>query len=216
MSDHRSFFNRRLHSLLGVIPVGFFLVNHLVTNFYATKGAQAFVNQVNFLWSIPFILFLEIFLIFLPLLYHGVYGLYVAFLSKNNVVSYSTLRNIFFMLQRVTGVITLIFVAWHVWETRIQKSLQGMSSEELAEYMHTILSNNFTFALYAIGVIAAVFHLCNGMWNFLVTWGITVGPRAQYISTWVWAIVFVAVTYLGISSLFAFAQPDFLSELAQG
>src|SRR5690606_41937763 len=66
----------------------------------------------------------------------GVYGLYVAFLSKNNVASYSTLRNIFFMLQRVTGVITLIFVAWHVWETRIQKSLQGMSSEELAEYMH--------------------------------------------------------------------------------
>ena len=24
-----------------------------------------------------------------------------------------------FILQRVTGVITLIFIAWHVWETRI-------------------------------------------------------------------------------------------------
>lgn len=215
MSDHRSFINRRLHSLLGVIPVGFFLVNHLVTNFYATKGAQAFVDQVNWLWSIPFILFLEIVFIFLPLLYHGIYGLYVAFLTKNNVSNYGTLRNILFMLQRVTGVITLVFVSWHVWETRIQKSLQGLSSEELAEHMHLILSNNFTFALYAIGVIAAVYHFSNGMWNFLVTWGITVGPRAQYVSTWVWTAVFVAVSYLGISSLFAFAQPDFLSELAQ-
>ncbi|MEW9033208.1 MAG: succinate dehydrogenase, partial [Planifilum fimeticola] len=33
--NHSSFFNRRLHSLLGVIPVGFFLLEHLLTNYYA-------------------------------------------------------------------------------------------------------------------------------------------------------------------------------------
>ena len=59
--------------------------------------------------------------------------------------------------------------------------------------MNEILSNNFTFALYVIGVVAAVFHFSNGMWSFLVSWGITVGPRAQAVSTWVWAVVFVVV-----------------------
>src|SRR5699024_2781402 len=79
MSKHRSFFNRRLHSLLGVIPVGFFLVEHLITNYEATKGVNAFVEQVEWIWGIPFLPVLEIFFIFLPLLYHGVYGLYIAF-----------------------------------------------------------------------------------------------------------------------------------------
>ena len=83
MSTERSFFNRRLHSLLGVIPVGFFLVEHLYTNFTMTKGVQAFIEQVEWLWSLPFLPILEIFFIYLPLMYHAIYGLYIAFQAKN-------------------------------------------------------------------------------------------------------------------------------------
>lgn len=215
MSTQRSFFNRRLHSLLGVIPVGFFLVEHLFTNYYATRGAQAYVEQVEWLWGIPFVLLLEIFFIFLPLLYHGIYGLYIALQAKNNVGNFGTFRNYMFMLQRVTGVITLVFVGWHVWETRVQAALNNFSAADLAKHTSDLLLNPVTLTLYIIAVIAAVFHFSNGMWSFLVSWGITVGPRAQMVSTWVWAVVFVAVSYLGISSLLAFANPDFVKELAQ-
>lgn len=213
--NHSSFFNRRLHSLLGVIPVGFFLVKHLYTNYFATRGADAYREQVELLWDIPFLLFLEIFVIFLPLLYHGVYGLYIAFQAKNNVTNYGYFRNVLFMLQRVTGVITFIFVAWHVWETRIYVALNNLAANEVGMRMYEILSNNFTFALYVIGVVAAVFHFSNGMWAFLVSWGITVGPRAQAVSTWVWAVVFVVVSYIGVRALFAFVDPAFMAQSAQ-
>ncbi|TCS96645.1 succinate dehydrogenase cytochrome b558 subunit [Hazenella coriacea] len=215
MNMQRSFFNRRLHSLLGVIPVGFFLVEHMLMNYYATKGAGAFVEQVEWLWGIPFLLVLEIFFIFLPLLYHGIYGLYIVFQAKNNVGNFGTFRNYMFMLQRVTGVLTLLFVFWHVWETRIQVALNDYNPEQLANLMHTLVSNPVVLGIYILGVIAAVFHFSNGMWAFLVSWGITVGPRAQRISTWVWAGVFVLVSYLGVSSLLAFADPAFAQQLAQ-
>lgn len=215
MSTQRSFFNRRLHSLLGVIPVGFFLVEHLFVNHYATRGAQAFVEQVEWLWGLPFLVVLEIFFIFLPLLYHGVYGLYIVFQAKNNVSQFGTFRNWMFFLQRITGVITLVFVIWHVWETRIQVALHDLTSEQLATLMNDMMQNPIILTIYIIGVIASVFHFSNGMWAFLVSWGITVGPRAQAVSTWVWAVVFVIVSYWGVSSLLAFANPEFINQLAQ-
>jgi succinate dehydrogenase / fumarate reductase, cytochrome b subunit len=210
-----NFFSRRLHSLLGVIPVGFFLLEHLFTNYHATQGARSFVGQVEWLWGIPFLLVLEIFFIFLPLLYHAIYGLYIALQARNNLESFGTFRNYMFMLQRVTGVITLAFIIWHVWETRIQVALYHYSAEDLAVWMHRLLQSNVVFVLYLIGVLAAVFHFSNGMWSFLVRWGITIGPRAQRISTWVWMGVFVFVAYMGIDALFAFANPHFIEQLAQ-
>lgn len=215
MSTQRSFFNRRLHSLLGVIPVGFFLVEHLYVNYYATKGAQEFIEHVEWLWGLPFLLVLEIFFIFLPLLYHGIYGLYIVFQAKQNVNQFGTFRNWMFFLQRITGVITLVFVVWHVWETRVQVALQDLTSEQLATLMSDMLQNPVVLTLYIIGVIAAVFHFSNGMWAFLVSWGVTIGPRAQAVSTWVWAAVFVIVSYLGVSALLAFANPEFINQLAQ-
>jgi succinate dehydrogenase / fumarate reductase cytochrome b subunit len=215
MSTQRSFFNRRLHSLLGVIPVGFFLLEHLYTNWHATKGAKAFIEQVESIWSLPFLGLLVIFFFFFALLYHGIYGLYVALQAKNNVGNFGTFRNYMFLLQRITGVITLVFVAWHVWETRIQLAIYDFTAAELAQHTAQLMKNPVTLTLYIIGVIAAVFHFSNGMWSFLVSWGVTVGPRAQYISTWVWGVVFVLVSYLGISSLLAFANPEFMQQLAQ-
>ncbi|GGE18053.1 succinate dehydrogenase cytochrome B558 [Marinithermofilum abyssi] len=210
-----NFFNRRLHSLMGVIPVGFFLLEHLYTNYHATKGAGAFQEQVEWIWNIPFLVVLEIFFIFLPLLYHGIYGLYIAFMAENNVNRFSTQNNIRFLLQRITGVITLIFVTMHVWETRVQVALRGMSIQDMTQHTAEVLSNNLTFAWYIIGILAAVFHFSNGMWSFLISWGITVGPRAQRISSYVWLAVFLLVSYMGISALWAFHDPQFINQLAQ-
>ena len=215
LNKQSSFFNRRLHSLLGVIPVGFFLIEHLYTNYSATQGADKFVESVESLWGIPFLLALEIFFIFLPLLYHGIYGLYIAFQAKNNIGEYGTFRNVLFMFQRVTGVITLVFIGWHVWETRIQVALSNLDASDLAVLTSNLLQNPVVLTLYFIGVISAVFHFSNGMWSFFVSWGITVGPRAQLISTWVWGFVFIIVSYLGISALLAFSNPDFIQQLAQ-
>ncbi|KON86823.1 succinate dehydrogenase [Sporosarcina globispora] len=201
MAGNREFFNRRLHSLLGVIPVGLFLVQHLVVNHFATGGEESFNNAAHFMESLPFRIFLETFVIYLPLLFHAIYGLYIAFTAKNNTSRYSYFRNWMFMLQRISGVITLVFVAWHVWETRVQAAF---GAEVNFQMMENILANPFMFWFYIIGVISAIFHFANGLWSFLVSWGITVSPRSQVISTYVTIGIFIALSIVGVRALTAF------------
>jgi succinate dehydrogenase / fumarate reductase cytochrome b subunit len=201
MSTNREFFYRKLHSLLGVIPVGAFLIVHLTVNYYAVQGPEAYNQASHFMENLPFRYFLEITLIFLPLIFHAVYGLYIAFQSKHNTSTYSYFRNWLFRLQRVTGVIVLIFVTWHVWETRIAAAL---GAEVNFDMMAEIVSNPFALILYIIGITATTFHFANGLWSFAITWGITVSPRSQQIATYATMALFVALTYVGIHSILAF------------
>ncbi len=214
-----SYFSRKLHSLLGVIPVGFFLIEHLLTNYKAFSGGHAaFLDQVFWLHELPLVLLLEIVGIWIPLAYHAIYGLYVAYTARNNVSNYGYFRNQMFFLQRVTGVITFLFVAFHFFQTRLQISIGAVAQDAVGIHMHEIVSNNIYFIMYCIGIVAAVFHFSNGMWSFLVSWGITVGPRAQRVSTYVWMGVFVVMSVMFILSLTAFLNPDFsqLPKMAKG
>lgn len=201
MAGNREFLSRRMHSLLGVIPVGLFLVQHLVINHFATGGEESFNKAAGFMGNLPFRIFLETFIIFLPLLFHAIYGLYIAFTAKNNVSKFGFFRNWMFMLQRVSGVITLIFVAWHVWETRVQAAF---GAEVNFQMMENILSNPFMFWFYVVGVISTIFHFSNGLWSFCVSWGITLSPRSQLISTYVTIGIFIILSIVGIRALTAF------------
>jgi succinate dehydrogenase / fumarate reductase cytochrome b subunit len=50
-----SFVWRKLHSLLGIIPIGAFLLEHLLSNFEALKGPIAYGDQVKFLNGLPLV-----------------------------------------------------------------------------------------------------------------------------------------------------------------
>lgn len=202
MAGNREFYYRRLHSLLGVIPVGIFLVQHLVVNHFATKGPEAFNRAASFMENLPFRYFLEIFVIFLPLLFHAIYGLYIAFTAKFNVGSYGYFRNWMFVLQRITGIITLIFVTWHVYETRVQAAL---GTEVNYEMMANIVDNPAMLTFYIVGILSTVFHFANGLWSFCVSWGLTVSPRSQQVFTYVTMLIFVALSIVGIRAILAFA-----------
>lgn len=201
MSRESDFYLRRLHSLLGIIPVGLFVVQHLVINHFATRGPEAFNAASNFMGSLPFVLFLEWFVIYIPLMFHGFYGVYIAFTSKNNVQRYGTFRNWMFMLQRITGVFLVVFIAWHIYQTRVQKAL---GADVDFNMMEDILSNPFMLAFYIAGVIAATFHLSNGIWSFLVSWGLTQSPRSQKIVTYISIVVFLVLSVIGVQALLAF------------
>lgn len=201
MAGNREFVYRRLHSLLGVIPIGIFVMQHLVVNHYATVGVESFNKAANFMGNLPFRYVLETVIIYLPILFHAIYGLYIAFTAKNNASQYGFFRNWMFLLQRVSGVITLIFITWHVWETRIAAAF---GNEVNFQMMEDILSSPFMFAFYVVGIISAIFHFANGLWSFLVSWGITVSPRSQVISTYVTIVIFLALSYVGVTTLLAF------------
>ncbi|KMK94007.1 succinate dehydrogenase cytochrome b558 subunit [Rossellomorea marisflavi] len=201
MAGNREFNFRRLHSLLGVIPVGLFLTQHLVVNHFATGGEESFNQAAHFMESLPFRYFLEIFIIFLPLYFHAIYGIYIAFTSKNNASRFGFFRNWMFLLQRVSGVITFIFVTWHVWQTRVAVFFGATVNFQM---MEEIFSNPFMVAFYVLGVLSTIFHFANGLWSFCVSWGITVTPRSQRIATYVTIGIFLALSIVGMRAIFAF------------
>lgn len=200
MADH-DYGEHRLHSLLGVIPVGLFLVVHLTVNYQATKGPEAFNQAASFMESLPYLLFLEIVMIYLPILFHAILGVYIAFTAKNNVRNFGFFRNWMFLLQRLSGLFLVIFLAWHIWETRIAMALGTPLNYEL---MAHILSNPGIIIFYVVGILCAVYHFSNGLWSFCVHWGILVSPKSQKIGSYVALAVFVLLAYVGIRALFAF------------
>jgi len=201
LSRETDFYVRRLHSLLGIIPIGLFVVQHLVINYFATRGADAFNTASDFMGNLPFVYFLEWFVIYIPLLIHAVFGIYIAFTAKSNLKRYGTFRNWMFMLQRITGVFLVIFIAWHIWQTRIQKAL---GAEVNFDMMAGILSNPFMLVFYIAGVLAATFHLSNGLWSFLVTWGLTQTPRSQTIVSYITIGIFLILSIIGLQAILAF------------
>lgn len=201
--DNREFLLRRLHSLLGIIPIGLFVTQHLIVNHFATQGVEEFNKASYFLANLPFVIFLEIFVIYLPILYHAFYGMYIAFTAKNNPGHYSYLRNLLFTAQRYTGVFLVVFIAWHVFETRFQVAI-GNAAEADYNMMANILDNPWMFAFYVAGVLTATFHLANGLWSFLVTWGITQSAKAQRFSTYFTILIFIVLSVIGIQALFGF------------
>lgn len=206
----KGYYARKIHSLLGVIPLSLFLIEHLITNFGAVEGGlEGFNKGVEFLNSLPLVFFIEMFLIWLPLLYHGVYGLYIAYQAEPNTGNYRYSRNWRYLLQRVSGVVTFVFVVWHVWGTRVQVGLGNIGHGDLGRVIHEIVINPWTFVLYAIGVISASYHFANGLWSFFVSWGITVGPRAQRVSSYICMSLFVVVSVMFVWALVAFRDVEF-------
>ncbi len=172
-----TFVLRRLHSLSGVFPIGFFLLEHMVSNAFILFGPEAYNRQIHFLQSLPLVVFMEIVFIAIPILYHSIYGMVVTVTGKTNLSSYPYTQNALYSLQRITGIIALVYIAYHVYETRIVNAMYG--TEVSYARMQEIMSSPIMFWFYVIGLAAVCFHFANGIWGFCVSWGFTVSARAQ-------------------------------------
>lgn len=201
---NNTYFWRKLHSFSGIMPLGVFLFEHFFTNSFALRGAGAFNNAVKVLHSLPYLWLAEVLLIYLPLLYHGLYGLVVLMQPKNNVLHYGYYRNWMFYFQRVTALVTFGFLVWHVATLRFGAGNAPDGISFLA--VQAVLSNTAFFVLYFVGLVAAVFHFTNGISTFLITWGITTGEGAQKMTLAACWAVFIALCSVGLRFMFAFVS----------
>ena len=178
-----SFYLRRLHSLCGLVLLGGVLIEHILTNAAALGGPAVFNGALEMMELIPKPLFISIELAVyaVPILFHGIYGIYIAMQANNNQQNYGYARNWQFALQRWTAWFLVIFLIWHVFYLRIfTKAINGTPiSYELLQTLFT--SSPITTLLYTIGMFAAIFHFCNGITTFCMTWGIAKGPRIQNV-----------------------------------
>jgi succinate dehydrogenase / fumarate reductase cytochrome b subunit len=199
----RHFWLRRLHSLSGIVPIGAFLAFHLYENYTATRGADAYNKMTRTLQELPFAVPMEIAIIIVPLLFHGIYGLFVTSTAKPNVISNAYVRNWMYFIQRATGVIVFAFILFHLWTTRLVQ-LQDHESLDLFRQVQAAVANPWIYAFYLAGILSATFHLANGVWSFSIVWGLTIGPKAQRRMLYVSAAVFLVLSYVGVWGIQAF------------
>jgi len=196
------YFVRRLHSLLGIVPLTLFMIEHFLVNSLSTVGSGEFNAVAGALAKMPYLIAIELGVIIIPLYIHGILGFWIVCLgSVETRVPYA--RNWFYLLQRATGLIVLLFVTYHVLATRIWHALYP--SHDLYTLMHNYLTNPFLFAIYAVGVGSVSFHLGNGLFNFVYKWGITVSERSQ-----TWAMALGLLIGLGFFAVGLFALIGFL------
>lgn len=212
------FLIRRLHSLTGLVPVGVFLVMHLFTNATVLApgepGAE-FQKSVERIHALgPLLVPVEILFIFLPLLFHALLGFQIIFTSVPNAQQYRYGSNIRYSLQRTTGMIAFFFIIYHVWQMHWMGSGLGGGRFHLHDPSGEAAGAQTTAAaiqaawyiapLYAIGILASVFHLANGIWTSLITWGITIRPQSQRVAGYVCSVFGVLLALVGLGALSGF------------
>jgi succinate dehydrogenase / fumarate reductase cytochrome b subunit len=151
------------------------------------------------LQSIPWRVIVEACVLWLPILFHAFYGLYIWWMGKSNAIGHPWMANWLWVLQRWTGIIALVFIFWHVYLERFVGHGRTSYSDLAAAMSHPGY-----FAFYIVGITAASFHLGNGLWNFACKWGIAVSARAQRAAGWFGAAVTVALTFVGIAIAIGF------------
>lgn len=228
MADHHSsnlsfgekhyFYIRRLHSLCGLVPVGAFLCFHLIANASILapgvpgESYQKAIEQVHVIG--PLLVPVEIIFIFIPILFHALLGVQIWLTSKPNAQQYRYGSNIRYMLQRATGMFAFAFILYHLWHMhwlgagfggghfQLHNSEGGAAAA--ASTAAAIQSAWWIAPFYALGVVASVYHLANGVWTSLITWGITIRPEAQRVSGYACAVLGVVLTIAGLGAVRAF------------
>lgn len=181
--ERHQFLIYRLFSLAGLVPVGAFLAVHLLTNASVLAGPAAFQSRVDMIHSLgPLLIPVEVAFIFLPLAFHAAVGFLIIANGLPNVGSYPYVGNVRYTLQRATGMIAFVFIIWHIIQLHwLGAPLGGgqFDPHHASSTAAVALRPLWVTALYAVGVLSAVFHFANGLWTLGITWGIWTSPAAM-------------------------------------
>lgn len=204
LSRHQ-FLIYRLFSLAGLIPVGAFLVVHLLTNASVLAGPEVFQGRVEAIHSLgPLLVPIEWAFIFLPMLFHAAVGFVIIANGLPNVGSYPYSGNVRYTLQRATGMIAFAFIVWHLWQLHaLGKPLGGgaFDAHHATSTTARTLQSVPVAILYAAGILSAVYHFANGLWTLGITWGLWTSPAAMRRANAISVAVGIVLGAAGLGAL---------------
>lgn len=208
-----TFLLRKLHQITGIVPLGMFYFVHVWTNSTALNGAKAYNEHVQTIHDMPYLLFIEIFGIFVPLIFHSVYGILISTEAKVNVLNYSYGRNWFYVFQRATGIFLFFFLLFHVLNFRfgLIPGLNMVPVAGNADKAFAIVAGEFQMTaimiVYILGLLATAWHLAYGFFLFAVDWGLVIGERAQKIVLYGCLGLALLLSVVGVNAAFSFVRP---------
>lgn len=204
------FLLRRLHSLTGIV-FGGYLVVHLIVNATIAQGGTVYQQQVDKIHSLPLLPLIEWTFIYLPIIFHTVYGIWITLTGQPNVQNYPYGKNIFYTLQRASAIFIVFFMVFHVMSLKY-----GLFGQNYAFDPHRALGtvarhfDNWFLVLflYPLGILASCYHLANGFWTAAITWGLTVSAGSQRRWGYACAGLFLMTFVAGMAALIAGAAID--------
>ena len=212
------FLIRRVHSLLGIVPLGLYMTVHLATNASLLNGTQTFQRAVFLIHSPGKLLpLIEWGLIFMPLIFHAVIGVWIAKSGKSNSSQYQFRSNKRYTWQRWTGFMALVYLFFHIlhlhgwfhiaaWEAMIRPLGFGVFRPFNAASSLVRAMQEWSIvwpAFYLVGMLACVYHLANGLWTSGITWGLWISPTAQARASKLCTVIGCGLAVLGISAWWA-------------
>ncbi len=197
----RGFWQRRIFSFCGIVPLGVYVVWHLMNNIYALYGGKAFDARLAQATSSPVYRPAIWLFVYVPFAIHAMIGLLITFRSKPNPLREFTPRNWKYVLQRVSAIGVLLFVPAHVYKTRIEPWREGFPID--FAHMHAGMLEPVTFAVYVLGMLGVSFHLANGLWLAGITWGVFTGRNGQRRGEWLSFLFGVVLLLLSFGAIFA-------------
>jgi succinate dehydrogenase / fumarate reductase, cytochrome b subunit len=211
MAGQAPFLLSRLHSLTGIL-FGLFVLFHLLINATLVEGFREGVDktvyqkQIDYIHSIPFLTLTKWLLIYLPIIYHTLYGLWLTYQAKQNVNQYPYGKNVFYVFQRLSGLVLVTFIVFHVsamkgWFGTTLKFYPLQATQSVAA--HFGASWLIGWFVYPLGILAACFHLSYGFWTAAISWGVTLSAAAQRRWGWVCVFIFAFTFICGMTALAA-------------
>lgn len=187
---------------------GGYLLVHLFINATIAQGGDHYQEQVDKIHSLPFLTLIEWSMIFLPIIYHAFYGIWITVNGRPNVGNYPYSRNVYYLLQRISAVILLLFILFHVLSLKyglfgpiLAFVPEGGAISSIGRHMQAAWW--IPWIVYPIGITAAAFHTANGFWAAGITWGLTVSTAAQKRAGQIFAGLFIIMTIMGLLAVSA-------------
>lgn len=204
------FLLRRLHSLTGVVFAGYLAI-HLLVNATIAEGGppgrEMYQVQVNRIHDLPLLRLIEWALVFAPILYHAIHGIWITLGGQPNTLSYPFGRNWLYLMQRMSAVVVLLFVLFHVLALKYGAFGARLAFEPgramTSIVRHMTASPLVAWVVYPLGILAACFHAANGIWTAGITWGLTTSADAQRRWGILATVVFAALFAAGMTALVA-------------
>jgi len=172
-----SFLRSRLGSLLAVVPLGVWTVNHLWNNLSAFQGAAQWQADVTE-YRHPLVFFASGTVALLPLVLHTVWGIGRLFSARPNNVKYKYFANLKYALQRLSAIGVMLFLGAHIWLALLHPRFTTGRPEPFADIAHEMHHHLPTLAVYLLGTLGVAYHLANGLQSFAMGWGVVTSRRA--------------------------------------
>ena len=162
---------------MSVVPLGVWTVNHLWKNLAAFQGPDAWERSVT-QYAHPVAEALTLIMVLVPLLIHSLWGIQRLFSFRPNNLANPYYDNFKYLLQRLSAIGVLLFLGAHLWLAMIQPRLVQGRPEPFSDVAYEMRFHTPTLIVYLLGTLAVCYHLANGLFGFVWTWGTAEGRHS--------------------------------------